>query len=213
MNWEKIKSAIDSFSNNPLVVSIVSVLIAAAFAFILFSKTSIGKKAINKLTNLYALGKEKADKTLQKVEQIETVANEKIAALEAQYEEKAETLKSEYEQKVAVVVSLLNFYEETLFSILEKVPNAKVQVELADFKAKYQNKKAAITETIGEIYEDFNLEVENNRKEVERQYQEKVDFLADEIKKLNLYITELKGGNSNGEREERENTDPIEEEI
>ena len=213
MNWEQIKSGIDSFVNKPLVVTIVGILVTAAFAFILFSKTSIGRKTLNKLTNLYALGKEKADKTLQKVEDIEKAANQKIAALEADYQEKTESLKSEYEQKAAVVVSLLNYYEETLFAILEKIPNAKVQNELAVFKANYQEKKAAITETIGEIYDDFNLEVENSRKEIEKQYQEKVDFLADEIKKLNLYITELKGGESNGQGKESENTDPIEKEI
>lgn len=213
MNWEQIKTAIDSFTNKPIVIAIVTVLVSAAFAFILFSKTSLGKKAINKLTDLYALGKEKADKTLQKVEEVETLATEKIEALAAEYEQKAENLKSECEQRVAVVVSLLNFYEETLFAILEKIPNAKVQAELAVFKANYQSKKAAITETIGEIYEDFNLAVERNKEEIEQQYKERIDYLADEIKKLNLYITELKGGEQDGEREESENTDSIEEEI
>lgn len=214
MNWEQIKTTIDSFTDKPLVIAITTVLVSAAFAFILFSKTSLGKKAIRKLTELYALGKEKADKTLQKVEEVEILAKEKIEALEAEYEQKAENLKSEYEQKAIVVISLLNYYEQTLFNILEKIPNAKVQAELAVFKANYQDKKAAITETVGEIYEDFNLAVERTKEEVSKEYQEKVDFLADEIKKLNLYISELKGGEPDGEqREESENTEPIEEEI
>lgn len=214
MNWEQIKTTIDSFTDKPLVIAITTILVSAAFAFILFSKTSLGKKAIRKLTDLYALGKEKADKTLEKVQEVEILATEKIEALKAEYEEKAENLKSEYEQKAAVLISLLNFYEETLFVILEKIPNAKVQNELAIFKANYQGKKAAITETIGEIYEDFNSAVEKNKEEVEQQYKEKIDYLADEIKKLNLYISELKGGEQDGEqREESENTDSIEEEI
>lgn len=128
--WEHFTTWLDQVTSNPLVITITGILTVVGSIFIFLSKTSFGKKAIANLTGLYRIGEQKATQTLKKVEEVETLAKEKIKALESQYEQKANELKAEYEQKAATLVSIINYYEESVFSILEKIPNAKVQSEL-----------------------------------------------------------------------------------
>lgn len=202
MTWEQIKTFIVKVSQHPLTITIVFVLCSFACALFIFSRTSIGKKAINKLTSLYYLGDQKAKETLEKVKEVEILANEKI-----------EGLKAEYEQKVAVLVSIVAFYEETVFLILEEIPNAKVQARLAQFKESYQEKKNEITSVIGEIYQDFNLAVEKKENEIRKEYEGKIEYLENQIKQLGLYFDELKGAYDNGEREEEADSNPTEEAL
>ena len=159
------------------------------------------------------LGDEKATQTLERAKEVELLAKEKIAALEAEYTQKCEAFKSECEQKVACAVSLVNFYEEAVFNILEKIPNVKVQEELKGFKGIYKEKKEQITETIGVIYQDYDLALERSKEEVRHEYEEKVAYLENEIAKINLYFSEVKGGNANGERKETEDSNPTQAQV
>lgn len=203
MNWEQVTTWLDKFTNKPLVYWTFVILVSFGCAFILFSQTSIGKKTLNKLTKLYNLGDEKAVKTLEKVKEVELLANEKI-----------EALKGEYEQKVACLVSIVNFYEESVFVILEDIPNAKVQSKLALFKESYKSKKEEITQVIGEIYQDFNLALERKEDEIHKEYEDKIAYLENQIAQVSLYLNEIKKEEVNdGQGEETINTNPTEEEI
>ena len=121
MNWEQITQWLDKFTSKPLVYWTFVVLISFGCAFILFSQTSIGKKTLNKLTKLYELGHQRANDTLKKVEDVETLAKEKIEALASEYEQKANALEQACQKKVACLVSILDYNEKYLFSILEKI--------------------------------------------------------------------------------------------
>ena len=215
MNWEQITAWIDKFTNKPLVYGIFIVLVSFACAFILFSQTSIGKKTLKKLTSLYNLGHQKANDTLKKVEDVERLANEKIEGLKADYEQKAADIENKCDQKVAFLISVVNFYEESTFSILEKVPNAHVQEELTKFKQSYQAKKKEISDAIGVIYQDHTLALEKAKEEIRKEYDDKIDFLENEIKEFNLYLSELKKEEepNDGEREESTDSNPDEETL
>ena len=167
------------------------------------------------LTSLYNLAERKAAETLKKVEDVEILANQKIAALETEYEEKTEDLKNQYDQKLAAALSFFIFYEETVMSVLETIPNEKLQKAVAVFKSKLELKKNEITATIGEIYQNYELAVEHKGEEIRKEYDHKIKFLEDEIKKISLYVNEIKGDNSNGEEREPGETDsnPTQEEI
>ena len=214
MSWEQITTWIDHFTNKPLVYGIFIVLVSFACAFILFSQTSIGKKALRKLTSLYTLGDQRNSTTLKKVEEVERLATERIEALESHYEQKASELKAEYEQKVATLVSIVNFYVESLFESLELVPNAKVQNQIKVLKANYETKKNEIAQVIGPIYQDYTSALEKQKDEIRKEYDEKVAFLESEIAQLSLYINEIKESKeeepSDGEREETTNSNPEE---
>ena len=212
--WDQFVKWVSDFTSHPAVVSIITVLTALIPLFVLFSKTSFGRRAIDKLTSLYELGERKATETLEIVKKVETLANEKIAALEATYSEKTEELKKEYECKIACALSIVNFYEESVFCILGQIPNAKVQSLLADFESKYEEKKWEITQVVDFTYQTYLENLDLVKQEVRKEYDDKISFLEDEIKKLELYIKEIKGDESNGEeREEESNSDPIAEEI
>lgn len=207
MSWEQITNSISAFFDKPIVITFAGVLSAALTVFTIFNKTSFGKKAINKLTALYDLGERKANEALEKVKKVEILANEKINALEAYYNEKVDEVEKNCQEKIAVALSFVAFYEQSVLSILDQLPNAKVQAALLEFKKTLDEKKKNITATIGEVYFDFTAAVEHNREEVEQQYREKVEYLENEIKQLALYINEIKGEESNGEQEGTSETD------
>lgn len=216
MSWEQVTNIISQFMDKPIVITITGVLSSALVLFTLFAKSSFGKKAIIKLTSLYNLGQRTTNETLKKVQDVETLAKEKISALEAEYSQKADEIQRACEEKVALALSFVVFYEESVLSVLDKLPNAKVKAALLEFKSKLDEKKKTITATIGELYFDFTKAVENKEKEIQEQYNEKILFLEDEIKKLTLYIEEIKGEQNNGEQREEPseiNSDSTEEEI
>ena len=214
MDWSQFTHYIDKFTNKPLVYGIFIVLVSFACAFILFSQTSIGKKAINKAISLHKESVKKANDTLKKVEDVETLAKEKIEALTAQYEQKAQELEQAYQQKVATVVSILNYNEEYLFKILELIPNAKVQNELVTFKENYNQKKEEISGVVGLLYSDFDATIEIIKNDVRNEYEEKIGFLENQLATLQLYFNELKKEESNdGQREEETNSNPTEETL
>lgn len=213
MNWDSIKAFIDSITNNPTFITLVGILTASIPLLTIFKNSSYGKKAIRKLTNLYNLGVSRANETLKKVEDVEKLAKEKIEALKGYYEEKAEELKNQCEQKVACAISFVNYYEDGVFAILEKIPNAKVQNEVKAFKEQYKEKKKEISETIGDIYEDYQLALKEKEDEIRKDYDSKVAYLENQINETKLFIAELKEAKEDGKREENEDSNPEEENI
>ena len=213
MNWEQITNAINQFFDKPIVVTLSGILTVVGAIFVFLSKTSIGKKAIKNLTSLYTLGVERADVTLKKVEEVQTLATNEIKALKDEYERKANELKQEYEQKASTLVSICNFYVESTFSALEKIPNLKVQEEVKTLREEYANKKEEISNVIGVIYQDYTSFKEKTINSIKKEYEEKIQFLEDKYKELALFINELKEGTNNGQGEETINSNPTEEEI
>ena len=214
MNWEQITTWLDQFTNKPLVYWTFVVLVSFGCAFILFSQTSIGKKTLKKLTNLYELGDKRADDTLKKVKEVELLAKEKIEALTAQYEEKAKNLEQAFTTKVSALVSILDYNENRLFSILEKIPNAKVQEELANAKAIYQEKKQEIVDVVGILYDDYETTIELIKEDVRSEYQDKIAYLENQLAQVSLYLNEIKKEEvTDGQGEETINTNPTEEET
>lgn len=215
MSWDKFTAWIDQFTNKPLVYGLFIVLVSFGCAFILFSQTSVGKKTLNKLTKLYELSHQNSSKTLKKVEQVETFTKEQIKALESDYEQKFNDYKNECELRVSTVISFFNYNEEKLFAILEKVPNAKVQEELKEFKLGYEEKKQEISGVIGLIYQDYEASINQAKEEVYKEYNEKINFLEDKIKELNLYLSEIKKEeeSNNGQGEETINSNTTKEAL
>lgn len=211
--WESFTSFMSKVANQPIVISLSSIFAFFSGALLLFSRTSLGKKAINKAISLCSGADRKAAETLKKVQDIETLAKDKIAALQADYAKKVEELTNFYEQKLACALSFVNFYEESLFAIADQIPNVKVQALLSDYKKEYENKKKEIVDTIGVIYQDYTDVVKATNQELRKEYQSKIDFLENKVKEMGLFIEELKEGNSYGKGEETANSIPTEETL
>lgn len=213
MTWEQITTWLDQFTDKPIVYYTLCVVIGVVAAFVILSKTSVGRKALNELRGLFRSNEKTAHETLEKVQNVETLANEKIEQLEAHYTQKVEECEKECEQKVAFALSIVNFYEERIFSALEKIPNVKVQECVKELKQEYQEKKNEISEVIGILYDDYTLAIESAKQDVRKEYDEKITYLENQLAQINLYFSEVKGESDDGEREETINSDPTEEEI
>lgn len=192
MSWETITAWLDILTNNPTFIAVAGVLTTAGSVLVFLSKTSVGKRAIIKFDDLSRNALKTAADTLEKVTSVEKLANDTINSLKADYEQKVNDLTAFYEEKTTALVSIVNFYEETLFSITSLIPNKKVQEKLADIKMAYENKKKEIVEVVGNIYQDFDMAVEEARKQTEIKYVDKINFLESEIAKMSLFLNELK---------------------
>jgi hypothetical protein len=211
MDWSQIALWIDNLTNNPTFIAVVGVLTTTGAVFSFLKTTSVGKKALNSLTALGRNTNQIATDALVKVTAVEKFANDKIVELEAVFNEKVQELTIKYETKVAALISIVNFYEESLFAIVDLIPNKKVQERLLNFKYIYQDKKNEITNIVGVIYQDFDSVVATEKENIEAQYESKINYLENELARINLFLTELKEGDTNGK--ETENTNSIEAKI
>lgn len=211
MDWSQIALWIDNLTNNPTFIAVVGVLTTTGAVFSFLKTTSVGKKALNSLTTLGRNTNQIATDTLVKVTAVEKFANDKIAELEAVFNKEVQELTIKYETKVAALISIVNFYEESLFAIVDLIPNKKVQERLLNFKSIYQDKKNEITNIVGAIYQDFDSVVATEKENIEAQYESKINYLENELARINLFLTELKEGDTNGK--ETENTDSTEAEV
>ena len=211
MDWSQIALWIDNLTNNPTFIAVVGVLTTTGAVFSFLKTTSVGKKALNSLTTLGRNTNQIATDTLVKVTAVEKFANDKIAELEAVFNKEVQELTIKYETKVAALISIVNFYEESLFAIVDLIPNKKVQERLLNFKSIYQDKKNEITNIVGVIYQDFDSVVATEKENIEAQYESKINYLENELARINLFLTELKEGDTNGK--ETENTNSTEAKI
>lgn len=211
MDWSQIALWIDNLTNNPTFITITGVLTLTGAVFSFLKTTSVGKKALNSLTTLGRNTNQIATDALVKVTAVEKFANDKIVELEAVFNKEVQELTIKYETKVAALISIVNFYEESLFAIVDLIPNKKVQERLLNFKSIYQDKKNEITNIVGVIYQDFDSVVATEKENIEAQYESKINYLENELARINLFLTELKEGDTNGK--ETENTNSIEAKI
>jgi len=175
--WETFTNWLTNFFNEPVVISITTVL-STLGAFLLFlSKTSFGKKAIYKLTEL-------GHRVEKKVNDI----GETVEAHKKEVQNEVVALKENYEQKIAIVLSIANFYEQSFFEIASLIPNAKVQAKVTEVREVYEAKKKVIENEIGLIYDDFETAVIEKTELIEKEYADKYHAISQELENLKLQI-------------------------
>lgn len=177
MSWEQFTTWLDKFSNNPIVVAIFSVISTFIGVFAVFSKTSMGRKSIIKMIEIGHRSEQKFIEIAKTVE-----------AHKKEVEKQVLELKDYYEQKIALVLSIANFYEQSLFEIAELIPNAKVHAKVTQVRETYEAKKKVVENEIGAIYQDFELAVEKRAKEIESEYAKKYELITGELENIKLQI-------------------------
>ena len=206
MSWESLTEWLSQFFDKKIVLIIVGITYLLGAALIIFSKTSLGKKAIKVLTDISRETREKAQETNEKVKSVELLANEKI-----------ESLKGEYEKKVSALISIIDFYEVSVFQILEQIPNVKVQAKIREFKDSYEAKKEEINKWVTVTYLEYKESIEEQVAIIQAEKEEQIANLRSEIESLKELINSLLNSKETAlneeEREESENTDSIEEKL
>lgn len=177
--WEEFSQWLTNITNNPTFITIASILSSVSGILLIISRTSFGKRAIKKLTEL-------ARKTEESFNTHKEIVAEKITEIENKVIEAKSDLEDatkELDRRFRVYFNQFSFYEEQMFSILELIPNAKVQEKLKELKNEWQNKKKEIEEFLCISYEEF----ENKAKEFEEEKNKQIAELQrqlDEIKEL-----------------------------
>lgn len=178
MNWAEFTQAIKDFFNQPLPVILTSISTVVVYVLVILSKTSFGKKNL-----LWCRGQ------INDIAKTATDTNEKVKEVQQLAKEEIASLKADYEQKITIALSTVNFYEESVFSIFEKIPNAQVQAELNNFKVEYAARKQAIIDTIGITYQDYQQALNEKVNEVRNEYENK---LAELQKQFDEFVVSVK---------------------
>lgn len=141
MTWEGFTQWLTDISNNPVFISVISILSALLSVLVIISKTSIGRKAIKLLTNM-------SRETNNKVVAIYSEVNGKLKLLDEKLVEIEEERK-ELTEKAEIFFNLFSFYENEMINICELIPNKKVQDKVALFKQHWPEAKKEIEKFIG----------------------------------------------------------------
>ena len=162
--WEQFTEFMNGLTNNPIFISMTSILSVLGSVLVILSKTSLGKKAIRKLTEM-------SNKTKDEVETVKISvdnAKKELDAKALEIEELNETFQNKLQVEMKTFYSQFDFYETQMYEILKLIPNAKVQEQLNKFYGEWQEKKVEIQEFIGMGNEKFNEELSEKMKEVEQ---------------------------------------------
>ena len=178
--WIGFKNAIDitwEWLNKPLPVVCVSIVTVFIFVITIINRTSFGRRAIVKLTNL-------ADSSSRKIDDIKVLTDE----FTAKTNDRVDNFVSDVNSKIAIMQGQLDYFETAIFDSLGQLPNVKVKKAIEDFKSQYDIKKQEIADIIGSNYANALSERE-----------EKIKLLEDRINELTDVVKELKQYDNNEE--------------
>lgn len=198
MDW----TIIEKITNHPVFISLVSIAALIGLGIIILSKSGLGKKAISKLTDLVSATNQRAKETKELVaEQTKVIGNIGTEVKE---------FKGEVVSQVKVALSQFEFFENSMYSILSQIPNAKVQEQLNAFKSQWIEKKKEIIAYVGGSFSELDDKV----KEIETKKDAQIDALSSKIASLEKMVETLAKTTEkveNGERKETINEEGTEE--
>ena len=184
MTWEGFTQWLTDISNNPVFISVISILSALGSVLVIISKTSVGRKALKQLT---ALGRETNDRVSSCVAKVDNGLKKIDAELVKLNKEKEEVLK-DLEIKAKTFYNMFDFYETQMIAVLKLIPNAKVQKELDKIESEWNEKKKEIANYVGITY----AEMQDKFDELEKQIGALKEGISDGREKLNDSTEETK---------------------
>lgn len=187
MDW----SIIEKITNHPVFIALAVIVPLLAGAATIFKQSSLGKKAIESLTNL-------VDKNACRVIDIKKDV-ENVREDFNYVKESVLNFQSQIATEVKTYFSQLEFFETGIYNILSQIPNAKVQAELKVFYSQWQDKKKQIQEYVGGSF----VELDEKIKEIDESKNHEIDTLRNEIESLKELVTKLSNSLENGENEEQ----------
>ena len=171
---ETIKQNLSEFFNMPVSVATISVSIVAIMAYVIFTKTQWGKKAISALTA-------KFDEMLLVGKGMKKAQEEAKEEAEKKFEE----YKAETDAKISASASYLSQLENFVYSIEDEIPNKKVREAIETFKNGKDERAKAIAEFVPLLpqVEEMKAHMEEERLKA-LEAQEEAKRTIDEVKAL-----------------------------
>lgn len=167
---------LSQLANNPLFISASSISLCFAYALLIFSKTSLGKKLFNKAKSSYEEAVKEKEETFKNLK-------ETIEAKESEIKE----LTYQYENRLNVLLCENAELEKLLDKIGEITPNLKIKNVLEEFK----NSREERLDKINAVFTYFNFDllkekaeeadrlIEEAKKAVEASYEERIAKLEE----------------------------------
>lgn len=165
--WNNFVSGLEEFWNQPVPIIGFTVGTLIVGFFVIFTKTSLGKKALNWCKTKY-------EELLVKYNEAKKLYEEVIAEKDAIIEE----LTKMYEEKLALVQLNKDKEKEIIIAIAKNINNVKIKkiieeyeklpeiTDISDYveeiKAKYEAKESEITEKLNEVLSRLE-ELENGK--------------------------------------------------
>lgn len=137
------------FLNKPLPIVGISVLMILFIVLKFISTTSVGQKAIKEF-------KRKYDDLTSEYNHLKLEYKQFKESVDSQIAELTEN----YETRLNIALAQFDYFESSIFSVLDKIPNAKVQSELKIFKEGYEEKKKEVGLLV-------NADIETKFKEID----------------------------------------------
>lgn len=191
--WNELVANLQGFFDRPVVIGILLGIVAIVVFLVIFSKTSFGRKALNKLSNGFKL-------LLDKFAKHEEETENKIKQLEEYYEKDKEIA----EQKIAIL-------EQLCFVLAENSHNEKVKQAFMVCK-----EKLALAPT---KYDEL---IENRIKEEKEKIEEEVKakvtdfyegYFEEQKSKVEKLIKDIEKVAEIGEKQAKETIEEVSEEL
>lgn len=144
--WNEVVANIKDFFNQPVPIIGVTIGFLLIFVLVIFSKTSLGKKVLKKLTSA--------------VHDLVLSFNK----FKSETEEKVESLKKEYEEKKSVLESKVAILEKVCLIIAENSHNAKIKEAMEECKEELSICKTDYESLIEEKVKEEKDKIENELK-------------------------------------------------
>lgn len=208
--WQDFREGLTNFTNNPVVISIISVLSILFAVLVVLSRTSIGRKFLKLFKEKLAEHKEEIDAVVKVAKE----AKEDVEKFKDEAKEEIQEFKDNTSNKVVAIQSQFELFESDLFKILELIPNDKVKAQLELWKKNYSSQKEEIANLIGDSYSAVQEKINQEVKIRTEQSQQEIAALKGEIAQLKeLVIQCTKVAETAKESEKNEDGEQREEEI
>ena len=198
--WEDFKAGFTEFTNNPTVIAVATILTTIFGVFVIFSRTSIGKRVLKGLIAKFETLKEENAKFKKEVEKAKTEIEEEKQRLIKEIS----LFEEDLTKKVTAIYSKYEIFESDLFAVLEEIPNAKVQAKLKELRESKDAKEEEIRLMLGDTYsyvqEKINNGVLAKTKELEEKSKNEIATLKGEVNKLKEDIKNLSNNADVGEK-------------
>lgn len=176
-----MQSFTEEFKNNmnqPVPLIGISFGTALLFFFVVFSKTTMGKKSLDTLKNGIEIARDETQKAKDTLVETKKAMNEYVEAKEQEVKELTEN----YKIMIDGARKEARAYKDFMVEVCKEINNVNVQKKVDEF----------IEENKESVYEDVSSIVESAREEARSEYKQELDDLRLDMSSIKDFIKEQK---------------------
>ena len=134
MNWDNFAAGFEHFWNQPVPIIGFTVGTVIIGIIVILAKTSIGKKALNKMKEMFEDLKDKLHTAIIIFNEYKENRDAEFEKMKQHYEQRIKDLTEESEAKIAKLEEKQSKMESFLLDIAMNNPNIRVKKALEEYK-------------------------------------------------------------------------------